>query len=119
MSSPVRTPDGFKTNTQNLVGVQSIDDSVNPIDAEVVLFYAIDNSGGAASLVVNMPSAADLYGRGMAVGLISGAADPEDIDLVAQAGETINGGASTTFASSVIILLFAESKTALRTLTIA
>lgn len=120
MSSPVRTPDGFKSNTQNLAGTQSIGTAgPNPVDAEIVQFYAIDNSGGAATKVVNMPSAADLFGRGMGVAVITAGAAPADVDLVAQAGETINGGASANFPASATILVFAESKTELRTLTIA
>lgn len=112
MSSPVRTPDGYKSNFSPLSGAQDIPAaSPSPQDVEVVQTLTISNAGGAATLVANLPKASDLFGRGFALYAVTAAVAPADVDFTPQSGDTVNGGAVFNVAAAGVYLANATSKT--------
>lgn len=89
--SQFRSPEGFKNSEANLVGRQIIAAGGGPDDIEVVAFVDITNIGSGATKVANLPSAADLLGKGPMFIAVDAGVATEDVDITPQAGETLNG----------------------------
>lgn len=110
--SKFRSPEGFKNSEANLAGRQIIAAGAGPDDVEVVAYVDITNIGSGATKTVNLPSAADLLGRGPMILNVNAGAATEDVDIAPAAGQTLNGVAgAANVTSPTTFLVSATSRT--------
>lgn len=110
-ASPVRTTTGLESNRGALSGFASLDGDAGNVPA--VAQVAIDAAAAAGpSYVATLPRASELFGRGVAV--IRCTPGANTIELTAQAGDTVNGGASFDVTAEGFVFLSATDRSELR-----
>jgi hypothetical protein len=110
-SSPVRTTTGLESNRGGLSGFASLDGDAGDVPA--VAQVAIDAVAAAGpSYVAILPRASELFARGVCV--IRCTPGANTIELTAQAGDTVNGGASFDVTTEGFVFLSATNRNELR-----